>query len=64
MSLRSFHVFFIVTAALFCFGFGGWGVVRYREGYAPGLWYALIAFTSGAGLLPYLAWFRRTYRAA
>ena len=64
MSLRSFHVVFIVTAALFCFSFGGWGVVRYQAGYAPGVWYAVLAFVAGAGLIPYLTWYIRHSRSA
>lgn len=64
MSLRSFHAFFIVTATLFCFGFGGWGITLYRSGYAPGAWYAALAFAAGVSLIPYLFWFLRSHRAA
>jgi hypothetical protein len=64
MSLRSFHIVFIVTATLFCLGFGGWGVVRYQSGYAPGAWYAAMSFVAGAALIPYLTSFIRTTRHA
>lgn len=28
MSLKSFHIFFIVTAILLCLAFGGWALAR------------------------------------
>ena len=64
MSLRTFHIFFIVTSTLFCLGFGAWAVAKFHAGYAPGNWLAVIGFAAGAGLVPYLAWFVRSHPAA
>lgn len=63
MSLRSFHIVFIVTATIFCLGFGTWGVARFQTGYAPGAWYAGLSFLAGVALIPYLTWFIRSSHA-
>lgn len=32
MSLKSFHIFFIIASILLCIGFGAWGFEMYRAG--------------------------------
>ena len=32
MSLKAFHVFFIIVATLFTLGFGAWGINSYMHG--------------------------------
>lgn len=64
MSLRSFHIFFILLAAASCAGLCAWAVWRWQDGWEGGPWLALLAAAAAAGLVPYLVWFRRTYRAA
>ncbi len=60
MSLRTFHLFFIVLAFLTCAGLSGWAVWQWEAG---GPWLAGLSAAAGLGLIPYLLWFRRTYRA-
>jgi hypothetical protein len=64
MSLKAFHLFFIVASTLLSAGLGGWAVSQYQvapEGWLLGL--AISSFAVTAGLVAYLPWFIRKYRA-
>jgi hypothetical protein len=52
MSLKAFHVFFIVASIALSFGFGAWSA-RMNEPSAV----RVIAYVLGAGLVVYLIWF-------
>lgn len=64
MSLRAFHIFFIVLSTVFCIGFFVWSIAYYRSGYADGLWLSAVALAATVFLIPYLRWFMRRYRIA
>ena len=61
MSLRTFHLFFIVLSFVTCAGLSAWSVWQWEAG---GPWLAAISAGAALILIPYLLWFRRTYRAA
>ena len=54
MSLKTFHIFFIVVSTLFLFGYGAWNVTMYQSGgsLSP-VAYAGASFLAGAGLVVY-----------
>lgn len=60
MSLKAFHVFFIVISTLFALGLGGWSVREYRsvDGF-ENLTLAILAFCGAAALVIYGRWFLR-----
>lgn len=56
ISLKQFHVFFIVVSILTCWGFGAWGIVDYRTtGRAVHLALSLTSCLGGVVLSIYLA---------
>jgi len=58
MSLKHFHVFFIVLAVLCTLGFGAWALFASSE--LVGTWGRIggvISILIGAGLVPYGMWF-------
>lgn len=57
MSLRSFHVFFMVLSILLAAGFGYWGIMISRD--SLDRWLGIGSLISGAFLIVYLAWFLR-----
>jgi hypothetical protein len=63
MSLKAFHIFFIVVSILFAFGFGTWGLRAHaagRDGAILAL--AVLSLVAGAGLVVYLVAFVRKLR--
>lgn len=56
MSLKSFHIFFIVTAILLCLAFGGWAFARGDVGLMAG------ALGLAALLAVYECWFVRRHK--
>ena len=54
MSLRAFHIVFIVISSLFAFSVGGWALSG-----GAGLPVALLCFAGGIGLVCYGVWFWR-----
>ena len=60
MSLKSFHVFFILISTLFALGLGGWSVREYRrvDG-TENFVLAVVAFVTAAALVVYGRWFLR-----
>ncbi|HEX9659808.1 MAG TPA: hypothetical protein VGA18_05875 [Rhodothermales bacterium] len=54
MSLKSFHIFFIVVSILTTLGFGLWTVVRFSQGDASAnLWLGVISVIAGVFLIWY-----------
>ncbi|MBI2095074.1 MAG: hypothetical protein HYT89_02780 [Candidatus Omnitrophica bacterium] len=56
MSLRAFHILFIVSAVTLAAGFGLWAL---RHDAAWGLSIGLVSLTLAVALAVYLAWFIR-----
>ena len=54
MSLKAFHIVFIVVSSLLAFSLGAWGV---KTGLSPTV--AILGFGSGAALVCYGIWFWR-----
>ena len=60
MSLRAFHIFFIVCAIGLAFGFGVWQYQEYQlSPSGTALLFAAGSFLSGLALMVYLVWFIR-----
>lgn len=58
MSLKAFHVFFIVVSILCCLGFGYWAVQDYFvSGNGVSLALGLVAFAGCGVLIRYGVWF-------
>ena len=58
MSLKSFHVFFIVLAILCTVGFALWIFLHSATGQPPSLrWWGAISGAIGLGLIVYGVWF-------
>jgi len=54
MSLRTFHIIFIVCSIILTIGFGCWAINNFRHLQAPAyLWTGIAAFVSAAGLIVY-----------
>lgn len=54
MSLKSFHIFFIVVSTITVLGFGVWGVFIFLTESAPGyLFMGLVSLASGVALVIY-----------
>ena len=63
MSLKAFHVFFIVASILLSFAVGAWGIVEYRTaGSGTGLAIGVLFYVSGLGLVVYAMRFVRKVR--
>jgi hypothetical protein len=60
MSLKAFHLFFIIVSTLLCLFFGAWGFWSYRSfGHAIDLWMAIGALVGVLLLAFYFRWFLR-----
>ena len=58
MSLKAFHLVFIVASIVLAFGFGVWLVTEYfREGGVLNLIFAVVSFGVGVGLIFYERYF-------
>ena len=58
MSLKAFHLVFIIASILLAFGFGVWLAVRFfSEGGAWNLIFAAASFAAGVGLIFYERYF-------
>jgi len=54
MSLRTFHVIFIVCSIIVTIGFGWWAISNFRQHQAPAyLWTGIAAFIAAGGLIVY-----------
>ena len=60
MSLKTFHVFFVIVSVLCALGFGAWAVSDYlRTGSSGVLVLAILAFAAAVALVWYGLWFLR-----
>ena len=60
MSLKAFHVFFVVLSVLCALGFGAWAVSDYlRTGNGAILALGVLGFAAAAALVWYGLWFLR-----
>lgn len=60
MSLKAFHVVFVVVSTLFAVGFAFWGFQEYRAtGNKSTLTLAFLSVAAGAALVVYGRWFLR-----
>lgn len=63
MSLKKFHIIFIVSCVAMTLLVGGWGVFRYlRQGDSGALTLGLASLVSGGLLVIYGNWFLRKIR--
>lgn len=63
MSLKLFHIVFIVASSLLSLVFGGWAVRSFAAGGgALDLIMGLVSIAFGLALVAYLSWFRRKIR--
>ncbi len=60
MSLKAFHIFFIVVSMLLCIGVGGWGTQNFfQSGSAAHLALGVGSFIASIALAWYGVWFLR-----
>ena len=60
MSLKAFHIFFMVVSILMSIGTGVWGLVRYgQHGGADHLAIAIVSLVAACLLAVYARWFLR-----
>ena len=60
MSLKAFHVFFVIVSVLCALGFGAWSVAAYlRTGQGGTLLLGIAGFLAAAALIWYGFWFLR-----
>ena len=60
MSLKAFHVVFIIASLVLSLGFGVWAIADYREsGSQANLWMGVASFLVAAAIIPYGVWFLR-----
>ena len=60
MSLKAFHVFFVIVSVLCALGFGAWSVAEYmRTGSNGVLALGVLGFVAAAALVWYGLWFLR-----
>lgn len=65
MSLKAFHVFFIVVSTVFLLGMGAWSAGRFRaDGGNDNLAFAVAGFGLGAMLVVYGVWFLKKMQRA
>ena len=54
MSLRTFHVIFIVCSIILTIGFGYWAMSNFQQHQTPAyLWTGVISFIAAIGLMVY-----------
>ncbi len=60
MSLKSFHIFFIVISVLCCLGFGAWAILDFvTTGAATNLFLGSVSLLFSVVLVGYGFWFLR-----
>jgi len=56
MSLKAFHIVFIIASILLAFGFAAWSLVNWRDGQAGLLWFGVGSALAGCALVGYFAY--------
>ena len=60
MSLKAFHVFFVIVSVLCALGFGAWSIADYvRTGRGSVLALGVLGFAAAGALIFYGFWFLR-----
>jgi len=60
VSLKAFHVFFVIVSTLCALGFGAWAIGDYlRTGSSGALTLGVLGFAAAAALVWYGLWFLR-----
>jgi hypothetical protein len=60
MSLKAFHVFFVIVSVLCALGFGAWAIADYtRTGQGSVLVLGILGFAAALALIWYGLWFLR-----
>lgn len=60
MSLKAFHIVFVIASIAVAFGFGLWAFGDYREtGSTTNLGLGIVSMLAGAALIPYGIWVLR-----
>ncbi len=63
MSLKAFHIFFIVVSIVFALGFGVWGIRAHAAGQDGAIRaLSIVSLVGGLGLIVYLVLFIRKLR--
>jgi len=63
MSLKAFHIFFIIVSILFLLGFGLWFFIAQPSGIeALNVFGGLLSFSLGGGLILYAVRVRRKFK--
>lgn len=63
MSLKAFHIIFILASLALSVGFGAWGVIHYQAtAQASFLIMGIGSFLAGVVLMWYGPWFLRKYK--
>lgn len=63
MSLKTFHIVFILVSSLLCVGLGAWSVMEFRRTQSNEfIWGAVVSLIALVGLLIYGKWFMRKLR--
>ena len=60
MSLKAFHIVFVIASVIVAFGFGAWAAGDYREtGNVVNLALGIVSIVIGIALIPYGIWVLR-----
>jgi len=63
MSLKAFHIVFIIASILLAFGFAAWALVNYaKAGERSLLWYGVGSAAAGITLVGYFAYVLKKLR--
>ena len=64
MSLRTFHVIFIVCSIILAIGFGYWAINNFQQQQSPAyLWTAMTSFFAAIGLIVYEYFFLKKVKS-
>ncbi|MBX3394005.1 MAG: hypothetical protein KF841_01420 [Phycisphaerae bacterium] len=65
MSLKAFHLIFVMIVIMGADLFGGWAIHEFRtDGDQLTLWMGIVSMVGGLGLAGYLIWFIEKIRLA
>lgn len=63
MSLKAFHLFFIIVATAFFGGFGAWTIYDFSVHHEyTTLILGVFSFIAGAAMIPYSFWFLKKFK--